>query len=155
MLLAVERAHAATRSVIPKKGCQLGACLLTLDLGYAGEAVEYVRGHYLRAEETESGAVEHWWVEAGGVLLDPTRDQFPGESAFSESFAGRYVPKDRRPAGSIESEVYRQLQFPWECAKSKDAVRVVVAEYQLDMARLEELEPIVLGTGGSEVVARE
>lgn len=155
LLPAIERAHIATRLVIADKGCQLGASLLALDLGRAGEFAEYVHGHYLQAEETESRGVEHWWVEVDGVLLDPTRDQFPGEDALSESYAGRYVPQDREPASSMENEVYRQLQFSWERPKSKKVVERVVAEYHLDLVKLEELEPIVLGLGELKVVVPE
>jgi hypothetical protein len=135
-LPALRRAHDATRPVIRTTGCRLAAALLTLDLGRAGEPAEYVHGHYLQPDKTEHGGVEHWWVEVGAVLLDPTRDQF-GENPFCETYEGRYVSTDRMPASGMKSEIYSLLRPHWGYKKTEDAIRGVVEQYRLDLSELD------------------
>jgi hypothetical protein len=127
--------------VIPTTGCQLGASLLTLDLGRQGKPAEYVRGHYLEGDAPESGRNEHWWVEVESVLLDPTRDQFPRGDPFSETYTGRYTPKDRKPTTAMEREVYIMLRLQWRVRSNKAAVRLVIDQYELDLAQLDEPDP--------------
>lgn len=123
--------------MIPDRGRQLGASLLALDLGRAGDQSKYVRGHYLRGDDLENDRNEHSWVEVGSnVLLDPTRDQFDGEDPFSDSWAGRYVRRESTPAASIESQVYAFLLIRWRVPALKSAVRLVVDEYGLDVDEL-------------------
>ena len=81
--------------MIQGTGCQLGASLLTLDLDRQGVQAEYVRGYYSGSPEQE-----HWWVEAEGLLLDPTRDQF-SEDPFAEHCAGNYERVDAKPASKM------------------------------------------------------
>lgn len=137
-LPAVRRAHAATRRVIKKTGCQLGSSLLALELLRRGEQVDYVEGLYC----TESDH-QHWWVEAGGVLLDPTRDQF-GEDPFAETYAGRYSGEDRKTGSKIENEVYAHLQLHWSSNyRVRAAVVAVAREYRLDVERVQRSPSVV------------
>jgi hypothetical protein len=115
----------------------LATALLTLDLGRVGEAPEYVHGHYLQTDKTESCGTEHWWVEIGGVLLDPTRDQF-GEDPFCETYAGRYVSTDRMPVSGMESEIYSLLRLHWGYQKTEEAIRGLVEQYRLDLSELDD-----------------
>lgn len=127
--------------MIPTTGCQLGASLLTLDLGRHGKSAEYVRGHYLEDDAAESGRNEHWWVEVESLLLDPTRDQFPGGDPFSETYTGRYMPKDSKPTTAMEREAYIMLRLQWRVPSLKAAVRLVVDQYELDLRQLDEPDP--------------
>ena len=83
VLPPLERAHASTRLVIPKRGCQLAASLLALELGRAGLPAEYVCGRYSANPEQE-----HWWVVVDSVLLDPSRDQFDDEDPSPRATRG-------------------------------------------------------------------
>ena len=133
LLPAVERAHAATRLVIPGTGCQLGASLLTLDLDRQGVRAEYVTGRY-----SASPQQEHWWVEADELLLDPTRDQF-SEDPFAEHYAGRYERMDAKPASKMEAEAAMMLRLQWSTNRRvRGAITQVAAQYQLDLARISE-----------------
>lgn len=135
-LPALRRAHDATRLLIRTTGCRLAAALLTLDLGREGKSAEYIHGRYLKADGSEQGGTEHWWVEVGGVLLDPTRDQF-GEDPFCETYAGRYVSTDRMPATGMESEIYSLLRPHWGYQKTEEAIRGLVGQYRLDLSELD------------------
>ena len=133
LLPAVERAHAATRLVIQGTGCQLGASLLTLDLDRQGVQAEYVRGYYSGSPEQE-----HWWVEAEGLLLDPTRDQF-SEDPFAEHYAGEYERVDAKPASKMEYEATMHLRLHWSSNRRvRDAITQVAAQYGLDLAQIME-----------------
>jgi hypothetical protein len=78
LLPRVERAHTAVRRVIARSGCELASALLVGELQAVGWPAAFVLGHYLApdAPAGERGPL-HVWVELDGVLLDPTRDQFP------------------------------------------------------------------------------
>jgi hypothetical protein len=132
LLPAVERAHAATRLVIQGTGCQLAASLLTLDLDRQGVQAEYVRGYHSGSPEQE-----HWWVEAEGVLLDPTRDQF-SEDPFAEHYAGAYKRVDAKPASKMKSEATVHLRQHWSNHRVRDAITQVAAQYGLDLAEIME-----------------
>jgi hypothetical protein len=132
-LPATKHAHEAARLVIPNTGCQLAASLLALDLGRNGEPAEYVTGRYTEAPEGE-----HWWVEVGAVLLDPTRDQFD-EDPFQEDFRGRYIRDDAKPASQVEHEATMQLRFQWAYNRRvRPAVKQVARQYGLDQRQVEE-----------------
>lgn len=133
LLPAVERAHAATRLVIEGTGCQLGSSLLALDLGRDGVEAEYVRGYY-----SASPGQEHWWVEADGLLLDPTCDQF-SENPFAERHAGTYSRADAKPASEMEHEATMHLRFNWSYnRRARDAIKQVAAQYGLDLEKIME-----------------
>lgn len=137
LLPAVERTHAATRLVIQGTGCQLGASLLTLDLGRQGVDAEYVRGYYSALPEQE-----HWWVEADGLLLDPTRDQF-SEDPFAEHYAGVYTRADAKPASKMQYEATMHLRLHWSSNRRvRDAIQQVAAQYGLDLPQI--MEPLGL-----------
>lgn len=137
LLPALERAHAATRQVIAKRGCQLGASLLTLDLDRESVRAEYVAGRYSALPEQE-----HWWVEAAGVLLDPTRDQF-SEDPFVEHYAGEYRRAGAKPASQMLAEATMLLRLQWSNNRRvRDAIAQVAAQYQLDLVQI--MEPLDL-----------
>lgn len=144
LLPAVERAHAATRLVIPRTGCQLGASLLTLDLDRHGVRAEYVKGRYSALPQQE-----HWWAEVDDLLLDPTRDQF-SEDPFAEHYAGEYERRSAKPVGEIEHEATMLLRLQWSTNRRvRDGITQVAAQYQLDLARITEppglLVPVYAG----------
>jgi hypothetical protein len=119
--------------VIHGTGCQLGASLLTLDLDRQGVQAEYVRGYYSGSPEQE-----HWWVEAEGLLLDPTRDQF-SEDPFAEHYAGNYERVDAKPASKMEYEATMHLRLHWSSNRHvRDAITQVAAQYGLDLAQIME-----------------
>jgi hypothetical protein len=133
LLPAVRRAHAAARLVIEGTGCQLASSLLTLDLDRQGIQTEYVRGYYSAAPEQE-----HWWVDAEGVLLDPTRDQF-SEDPFAEHYAGEYRRVDAKPGSDMEHEATCHLRLHWSYNhRVRDAIARVAAQYGLDLAEIME-----------------
>jgi len=133
LLPAVERAHAATRLVIPRTGCQLGASLLALELGRGGEPAEYATGFYSPAPEQQ-----HWWVEVDGLLLDPTRDQFH-EDPFAERHEGHYERTGARPATAMVYEAMMQLRLHWSTnRRARDAIKEVALRYHLDVLRIAE-----------------
>jgi hypothetical protein len=128
------RAHENTRRVIPSKGCQLAASLLTLELGRAGLPAEYVCGFYSANPEQE-----HWWVEVRSVLLDPTRDQFDDENPFSETYQGHYERVSCRPAAAMHDEVIGHLRLHWSFGRStRPAIEDIVALYGLDLEAVQE-----------------
>ena len=134
LLPAVERAHTATRRVIPRRGCQLGASLLALDLGRGGERAEYVAGFYSASPEQQ-----HWWVEADGLVLDPTRDQFR-EDPFDERYAGDYERTSVKPVAEMEYEAIMHLRLQWSTnRRAREGIREVAMRYRLDLAQI--LEP--------------
>jgi hypothetical protein len=106
-LPALERAHAATRRVIPNTGCQLASSLLASELWRRGKTADYVQGRYSANPDQH-----HWWVEVDGLVLDPTRDQF-GEDPFVESYAGSYTGEGRKTGSDIENEAYTLLRLSW------------------------------------------
>jgi hypothetical protein len=133
LLPAVERAHTATRLVIQGTGCQLGASLLTLDLGRQGLQAEYVRGSYSRLPSQE-----HWWVETEGLLLDPTRDQF-SEDPFAEHYAGAYERVDAKPASKMEYEATMHLRLHWSSNRcARNAIEQVATQYRLNLPQIME-----------------
>lgn len=111
--------------------------MLTLDLDRQEVQTEYVRGYYSGSPEQE-----HWWVEAEGLLLDPTRDQF-SEDPFAEHYAGAYKRVDTKPGSKMEDEATMQLQMPWSYNRRvRDAIAQVAVQYRLDLARI--MEPLGL-----------
>ncbi len=133
LLPAVEHAHAAARLVIEGTGCQLASSLLTLDLDRQGTRAEYVRGYY-----SGSPQQEHWWVEAEGLLLDPTRDQF-SEDPFAEHYAGEYERIDAKPASKMEYEATMHLRLHWSSNRRvRDAIEQVAGQYGLDLEEIME-----------------
>lgn len=132
-LPALERAHAATRRVIDKTGCQLASSLLTLELAARGEPALYVQGRYSANPDQQ-----HWWVEVAGVLLDPTRDQFD-EDPFSETYTGTYACESRKTGIDVENEAYALLRLSWSYNRRvQDAVVEVARAYGLDPKRVQE-----------------
>lgn len=132
-LPALERAHRATRLIIPTTGCQLGASLLALEMGRGGDSAAYIMGRYSQAPERD-----HWWVELGALLLDPTRDQF-GEDPFDECYKGRYVRGDGKLASHMEYEATMHLRLQWSFNRhARDAIKYVAAQYGLDQCEVEE-----------------
>lgn len=131
---SAERARVAARTVIAGTSCELASSLLALDLSQQGQTAEFVRGHYIQPGHCVSGANEHAWVKVGGLLIDPTRDQF-GEEPDSVSFRGRYVQRQTKPAS--EDLVYKQLALQWRIPARQPSIRRVAEEYGLDAGELD------------------
>lgn len=130
---AIERAHTATRRLIPNTGCQLGASLLALELVRAEMDANYVRGRY-----SANPSQDHWWVEVAELLLDPTRDQF-GEDPLCETYAGQYISESRKTGVLIENEVCAQLRVQWSYNRRlRHVVREISGQYGVDRQRVEQ-----------------
>jgi hypothetical protein len=96
--------------VIPRSGCELAAALLTRQLRREGLSAEFVRGHSLAPGEERDAKNLHAWVEADGLLLDPTRDQF-GEDPLSETHEREYIKGDGDPPADLDGHIYGMLQM--------------------------------------------
>lgn len=133
----LRRAHCATKRLrCGGGGCYVGASLLAVDLARSHVDAVYVTGCY--APLCDEPKI-HAWVEVNRLVLDPTRDQFSGEDAFSEAFEGTYQCKRPRTGDLLVPAAYGALGDQYGgCEERKAKIENVAEQYGLDPAKLPE-----------------
>jgi hypothetical protein len=140
---AILYARASTRILISEAGCEVGACLLALDLLKEGYSPTVVTGWFKQKLKRDL----HTWVEVENRILDPTQDQF-SVPAEAEPDATCYVERTARltTRAEIEALLTDKLVFQtWNEAR-KPLVEEVARRHALSVdtdALLRAYQPLM------------